>query len=107
MQADTEDEQAALRGRLASVGTLDFLVTATTGSDRTASLRELAALQPLNPQRFSHLAEHLENEREPTDADLGTRARAVARLLADPDAFAQEERPPRHHVRGLEAQQIE
>lgn len=107
VQTDTEDEQAALRGRLARVATLEFLVTATTGRDRTAPLRELAALQPLNPQRFSDLAAHLEDEPETTDLDLGTRAKAVARLLTEPDAFAQDESPPLPHVRGLETQQIE
>ncbi len=107
LQTDTEDEQAAFRGRLARVTTLELMVTATTGTDRTASLRELAALQPLNPQRFSDLAEHLGGQPEPTDVDLGARAMQVARLLSEPDAFLQEQGPPVPHVRGLEAQHIE
>lgn len=106
-QTDSEDEQAALRGRLARVATLELMVTATTGPDRTAPLRELAALQPLNPQRFADLAEHLEGTPESTDVDLGARARAVARLLAEPEAFSQHDPPPAPHMRGLQTQQIE
>lgn len=107
-RADTQDEQAALLGRHARVATLEILVTATTGADKTASLRELAALQPLQPLRFADLAEHLDREPEPTDPDLGARAKAVARLLADPDAFSEDEAPPPvPHVRGLRTELIE
>lgn len=106
-QSDSEDEQAALRGRLARVSTLQLMVTAKAGPNRNAALRELAALEPLNAGRFSDLAEQLERTPDPDDADLGPRAAAVARLLADPDTFSREDPPPVPHVRGLQAEQIE
>ncbi len=106
-QAETEDEQAALGGRRARIATLQILVTATTGPDRTQWLRELTALQPLNPQRFVDLAEHLDGELDPAERDLRARAEVVARLLTEPDALSEDTRPLAPDVRALETRQID
>jgi len=107
IQTGSEEEAVAQRGREARVATLEILVTATQGPDRTACLRELAALQPLNPQRFADLAEHLGGNPDPAEPELGARATAVARLLADPEAFTEAEPASTAPVRALEAELID
>lgn len=106
-KTDTEDERAALGGRLARIATLELLVAATPGPDTARWLRELAALEPLNPRRFVDLAEHLEDHPEPTDLDLWARAKAVARLLTEPGAFCEDEPSLSPEVRALQRQEID